>query len=348
MKIGTRRIAALTSLVLAAGLITACGESEAVSEAVATGGDGETVYPLVLDNCGRSVTVDAPPQRVVSLDQDSTEILLSLGLQDRIVGTASWTDPVRENLAEANASVPRLADNAPTYEVVLGTDPDFVTASFGRHYEQGGVADRSRFAESDIETYLAPTDCDNGLSVNGGNPRTSPLTMEALYRTIREMAEVFDVRERGENFVSELQGRLDAATSGRDKTGESIAFWFADTKSPYLAGRTGAPALLAEQVGAKNVYPDLQDDWEAVGWETVVDRDPSVLVLGDLLRNRFTGDKLADKIAFLESDPLTSTMYAVKNKRYISLHGAEMNPSIRMVDAIEKLVVGLNEIGPRS
>ena len=319
-----------------------------MSQTAATGGDGKTVYPLVLDNCGQSVTVDAPPQRVVSLDQDSTEILLSLGLQDRMVGTASWTDPIRENLAEANASVPRLADNAPTYEVVLDTDPDFVTASFGRHYKQGGVADRSRFAESNIETYLAPTDCDNGLSVNGGIPRTTPLTMDALYQTIRETAEVFDVQERGESLISELQGRLDVATSGNDKTGESIAFWFADTKSPYFAGRSGAPALLADQVGATNVYSDLQDDWEAVGWETVVDRDPSVLVLGDLLRNRFPGDKLEDKIAFLESDPVTSTMDAVKNKRYISLHGAEMNPSIRLVDAVEKLTAGLNQIGPRS
>jgi iron complex transport system substrate-binding protein len=348
VKKGTRRVAALSSLVLAAGLITACGESEEVSQTAATGGDGKTVYPLVLDNCGQSVTVDAPPQRVVSLDQDSTEILLSLGLQDRMVGTASWTDPIRENLAEANASVPRLADNAPTYEVVLDTDPDFVTASFGRHYKQGGVADRSRFAESNIETYLAPTDCDNGLSVNGGNPRTTPLTMDALYQTIRETAEVFDVQDRGESLISELQGRLKAATSGNDKTGESIAFWFADTKSPYFAGRSGAPALLADQVGATNVYSDLQDDWEAVGWETVVDRDPSVLVLGDLLRNRFPGDKLEDKIAFLESDPVTSTMDAVKNKRYISLHGAEMNPSIRLVDAVEKLTAGLNQIGPRS
>ena len=58
VKKGTRRVAALSSLVLAAGLITACGESEEVSQTAATGGDGKTVYPLVLDNCGQSVTVD--------------------------------------------------------------------------------------------------------------------------------------------------------------------------------------------------------------------------------------------------------------------------------------------------
>ncbi len=104
---------AVTGLVLVA--LTGCGASEEVPAAsVAEAGEGSTTYPLTLSNCGHDVTVDQAPSRVVSLDQDSTEILLSLGLQDRMVGTASWTDPVRESLADANAQVPRLADNAAT------------------------------------------------------------------------------------------------------------------------------------------------------------------------------------------------------------------------------------------
>ena len=47
--------------------------------------------------------------------------------------------------------------------------------------------------------------------------------------------------------------------------------------------------MLASQVGAPNVFTDLKEDWSAVGWESVVDRDPQVLVLGDLLRDRFPG-----------------------------------------------------------
>lgn len=112
----TRNRAALIALtaVTTASLV-ACGASETVTDEVVATTDGGTTYPLTIDNCGESVTVDAPPQRVVSLDQNSTEILLSLGLEDRLIGSASWTDPVRENLADANETVPRLADNAPTY-----------------------------------------------------------------------------------------------------------------------------------------------------------------------------------------------------------------------------------------
>ena len=324
--------------VLALVPLTGCGASEAVTALDApVDGEGSTSYPLVLENCGHEVTVDAPPQRVVSLDQGSTEILLSLGLADRLVGTASWTDPVLPSLADEEAGVPRLAADAPTYEVLLGADPDFVTASFGRHYREGGVVTRDRLDETGVGSYLSPTDCDHGVSVNGGGSRTEPLTVDALYQEISELAEVFDVPERGDSLVAELRSRAAAATEGLDLHGQTVAFWFADTKTPYVAGGLGSASLLATQAGLRNVFSDSTDDWPAVGWESVVDADPDVLVLGDLQRDRFPGDRLDDKLAFLRTDPLTKDLDAVREGRTIALHGAEMNPSIRFVDALEEI-----------
>lgn len=342
------RILRVTSTAAAAALVmtsTACGPSEPVdqpetdAEAVSpTSGEGATEYPLTLENCGQDVTIESPPERVVSLDQNSTEILLSLGLEDRIVGTASWTDPVLPELAAAEDDVPRLSDDAPTYEVVLDTDPELITASFGRHFAQeGGVASRDRFAETSVETYLSPTDCEDGASINGGGTRTRMLEIETLYSEIRELAEIFDVPSRGEALVEDLQGRAENALDGVDADGATVAFWFADTRTPYMAGAYGSAARLAEMSGMENVFADVADDWPATGWETVVEEDPDVLVLGDLQRARFPGDLLEDKIEFLESDPLTRTLDAVEDQEYIALHGAEMNPSIRFVDGLEKI-----------
>lgn len=329
-------VGALAALALLT--LSGCGASEPLDEpTAAVSGDGGTTYPLVLENCGHETTIAAPPQRIVSLDQNSTEILLSLGLEDRLVGTASWTDPVLDSLADANESVPRLADNAPTYEVLLGADPDFVTASFGRHYNDGGVVTRDRLDETSVASYLSPTDCDNGVSVNGGGTRTTALTIDALYQEIHELAEIFDVTDRGDALVAELQARAAAATEGLDLGGRSVMFWFADTKTPYVAGGLGSAALLASTTGMENVFGEQSDDWPAVGWESVVEADPDVLVLGDLLRARFPGDRLDEKIEFLENDPLTRDLTAVREGRYFSLHGAEMNPSIRFVDGLEKI-----------
>lgn len=345
MSLQTRMLSCFAVALLTVGAVTACGASETVEKASAdASGEGSTTYPLSIENCGVVQTFDAAPSRVVSLDQGSTELLLSLGLADRLVGTASWTDPVDEDLAEANAGVTRLADNAPTYEAVMGTNPDFVTASFGRHLkEQGGVATRERFDESGIPTYLSPTDCDGGQSINGGGKRSSPITMDSLYQEITEMAAVFDVPSRGERLVNELKARVADATARARSSGRTVAFWFADTKTPYIGGGMGSTHLITTTVGAQNPFGDIKDDWSPLTWTSLVERNPDILVLGDLARNRFPGDRLDDKKQFLASDPVTAVMPAVTGQRYVALHGAEMNPSIRMVDGIEKLASWLAE-----
>lgn len=333
------RLALLSLAAVSALALSGCGASEVIEVAAPeVESVGGTEYPLVVENCGRELTIESPPQRIASLDQNSTEILLSLGLEDRVVGTASWTDPVLPSLAAVNEQVPRLADNAPTYEVLLGADPDFVTASFGRHYkDEGGVVSRDRLAETGVVSYLSPTDCEGSVSINGGGSRTQQLSVDALYQEIRDLAAIFDVQERGEELVTELQERTEAALEGVDLGGASTTFWFADTKTPYMAGGFGSASMLATMTGMENSFTDEDDDWVASGWESVVDRSPQILVLGDLQRDRFPGDRLDDKIDFLKSDPLTSTMSAVRNECFIALHGAEMNPSIRYVDGLEKI-----------
>ncbi|MEE2032954.1 ABC transporter substrate-binding protein [Rhodococcus chondri] len=323
--------------------VAGCSSSDTAPDQVGSAVPASTTYPLTIENCGHSVTVDAPPQRAVSLNQGSTEILLSLGLADRMVGTATWTDPVRDNLAADNARVPRLADNKPSFEVVLGTEPDFVSASFGGTLGQGGVAERDQFDRLGVPSYLSPTDCDgkNDDGVNADGNRTEPLTMDSVYKEIRELAAIFDVRERGEGLVGELRQRHEAAAHEIDASNVSLAFWFADTSTPYVAGCCGSSGIITDSVGAKNVFDDTGNEWPQVSWEAVLDRDPTALVLGDLSRRSIAGDALDSKIEFLESDPVTQRLSAVRNKRYIVVNGADMNPSIRTIDGIEKVADAL-------
>lgn len=157
------RCRAAVLLLTPALLLTACGGGSGDNDA-GKGSDKPAAsgHPLTLDNCGHQVTVKSAPQRVVSLNQGTTEILLSLGLADRMAGTATWTDPVAKGLEKANASVPRPADNGPFFEKVLDTEPDFVTASFVSTLGRGGVATREQFEELGVPTYVSPADCAAG------------------------------------------------------------------------------------------------------------------------------------------------------------------------------------------
>ena len=99
-----------------------------------------TAYPLTITNCSQPVTFEKAPEKTVSIGQGMTEILFSLGLSDKIVGTAVWVGPVLPAYEEVNKSIKRLADNDPSFESVAGQEPDLVAAEFEWHVgTQGSV-----------------------------------------------------------------------------------------------------------------------------------------------------------------------------------------------------------------
>lgn len=323
-------------------LLSACGTGSSSGGSAGTGGGTGGV---TLGNCGRKVTVESPPERAVSLNQGTTEILLSLGLADRMVGTATWTDPVLKGLEKANAKVPRMADNQPSFEKALDAEPDFVAASFTSNLSKGGVAPREKFEELGVPTYLSPTDCEGKDNGDGDGARTERLTVDTIYREVRELARIFGVKERGEKLVTELKGRMARAESGVDAGDATVLYWFANQESPYMAGCCGAPGIVSATLGAKNVFDGTKQEWPQVNWETVADRNPDVLVIGDLTRRSETAEGAKEKIAFLESNPATKNMDAVRKKRYVLLSGQAMNPSIRTVEGVEKVAAALRAYG---
>ncbi|MFF1375564.1 ABC transporter substrate-binding protein [Streptomyces sp. NPDC058308] len=339
----TARISAL----LCAGLLalTACGDGSAQNSAHSGGGSADG-YPVTVASCGKEAKVTAPPRRAVSLDQGSTEILLSLGLADRMAGTGTWTDPVLKNLAKDNAKVERLADRYPSLEKVLAKEPDFVSASFLYTVGKGGVADRTKFTELGVPVYVSPTDCagkDNDGA--GDGKRVKTLTMDSVYGEVRDLAKVFGVEKRGEKLIAGMKNRVTAATKDIDASDARLMYWFANSDAPYMAGCCGAPGIITRELGAKNVFDDTREEWPQINWETVADRDPDVIVLGDLTRKSQSAESAAAKIKFLESNPATKNLTAVKKKRYVLLSGQAMNPTIRTVDGIEQVAAALRKFG---
>lgn len=337
----TRMLAVAASLTVGLSL-AACGSDASTKSTAAPDAAG---FPLTMSNCGREITIDSPPERTVSLNQGSTEILLSLGLADRMVGTATWTDPVLEQLAEANESVPRLADQAPSYERVLDANPDFVTASFANTFGEGGVTTPEALEKLGVGAYLSPAECLKDNEGDGDGERESALEIDAIFQEITELSKIYGVPERGTDLVADLQQRMAAAESSAKDNGVSVLYWFANSESPYIAGCCGGPGIISRALDLKNTFDDTTEEWPQINWETIADRNPDVLVLGDLTRKSQTAETGAAKIDYLKKNPVTSQLDAVKNDRFILLTGAELNPSIRTVYALENVARQLTELG---
>ena len=328
-------------------IATACAFTAFLSSAQAAA----TTYPLTITNCGQQVTFDSAPKKTVSIGQGMTEILYSLGLADKVVGTAVWVGPVLPAYAEVNKGIKRLADNDPSFESVVGQEPDLVAAEFEWHVgTQGSVGKREQFAGLGIKTYVSPADCVAKTNTNGGDGVRSELfTMELIYREIAELAEIYDVQDRGSALIDALKKReADAAASlGGSAKDLPIAFWFSSKEvagDAFIAGKNSAPAYILKMLGARNVV-STEEEWPLVGWETIAQANPAVIVIANMDRRRYTADDPKAKIDFLEKDPVTSQLDAVKNRRFVEMDAQSMNPTIRTIDGLEGLAASIKSFG---
>jgi len=331
------------SLTLAA-LVAACFPSSAWAE--------DTTYPLTLENCGRSITFEKAPNRIVSIGQSNTEILLSLGLAEKMVGTGVWFSPVMKEFEAENAKIPRLADNDPSFESVVQQKPDFFTAQYEWHIgPNGSVGTRDQFADLKIPTYIAPADCvakDN--SGGGDGVRLQMFTMDLIYQEILDLARIFDVNDRGEALVAKLKQRETAAiatASGAAGKNVTMAFWFSSPKIPgdsYIAGINGGAGYIMHILGAKDII-DLKDEWPLVSWERVTSANPTVLVIAEMSRRRYPADSAEAKRAFLKTDAVASQMEAVQKNRIITIDAQAMDPGIRTIEGVEQVAQGLKAFG---
>lgn len=327
--------------------VTACGQPSTVSSDTSTSqGSTSTLFPMTMANCGRKFTVASQPQRIVSLNQGTTEILLSLGLAKQMVGTATWTDPVLPSLAGENAQVRRLADNNASFETVIAQRPDLVTASFANTLSDSGSGSYEKFGQLKVPAYMSFVECQKAAFKSGSSDgrRSTPVTMADIDHDITDIAALTGTQSRGKKLVESLDKRMQAVHPVAGGKRVTVAYWFANSESPYVAGGLGAPGLISKQLGLSNVYAAQKDEWPQVGWEDFAAKDPDVIVLGDLTRKSQTAETAAAKIAFLESNPVTKKMDAVKNKRFIAVPGGDMNPSIRTVDGAEAVAAGLAKL----
>ena len=308
-----------------------------------------THYPLTVENCGTPLTFQHAPNRIVTIGQADSEMFYALGLGDKLVGTSLWFNDVLPKYKAQNDKVERLADNDPSFEAVIGKRPELVTAQLEWMVgPQGVVGTREQFQELNIPTYLMPSDCEGKDNLVGADgTRLQPFTLDTVYKSINQLAEIFDVQARGEQLNAELKARLATSTAALNRDAlkhTSAMFWFSSADldiDPYVAGRKGIPDFMLNTLGVRNVVAS-DEEWPTVGWETIAKANPTFLIIARMDRRRFPADDYQKKLEFLRTDPVTRNMDAVRHNRIIILDAHAMQASLRMFDGLETLATAIN------
>ena len=316
--------------------VTDTSGSSSESPAGTDSGAGKrTVYPLTIENytvSGESLEAepkqqvfDKAPERVVANTQAVAELLIKLGLVDKLVGVAAlYGDPDPEVPAEEFAKVPVLSEGYVSKEIVVGANPDLVMGRAGLFADADwGVGTVEGLNELGIRTYIHNT------SLPGA-------TLDSLYRDITEIGQIFDIQEKAEEYLEKLQHRV---ASLKEKYGNESTLKFAivnDIGDGNISVDSGTYDSFQHDVLAliqlKNAFQGIEG-WEA-SIEQLVAEKPDVLLL-----SYYKGaPDPQSTIDAIYANPALQEIPAVQNKRiYVIDFNAFWGYGDQIIGAVEKL-----------
>jgi len=242
--------------------------------------------PVTLtDQTGRTVTLDAPAETIVSCYYVSSYAVMALGLSDHLVGIENKADtrPIYSLSAPEFLELPAVGTmKESNVELIASLNPDLVIMP-------------QKLAES------AETLTGLGLDVILVNPENH----EDLCGMLSLIGDACGVSDRAVELITYYGAQMDALDAATAGTEEPTVYMGGN--SSYL---TTAPAdmyqsSLIDIAGGINAGADLEGDyWTEVSYETILVYDPDVIVIPS------GADYTADDIA---NDAQLSSLTAVQN-----------------------------------
>ncbi len=348
----TRIAAGLAAALLGLGMLTGCGASGTGQETEQTQGKEETqqeseqagtpasetsvpetaasetpssetkgpesaggvTVSNTLDGTDFDVTYEAP-QRIVSTAGFTTEMLLALGLEDKIVGYSYMDNEIYPEYKEAFDKLTCLSDTNPSREVLLEAEPDFLTGWASAFSDKNFNLDFCE--ENGIKPYVPKVEGENA-------------SIGQVYEDLRNLGEIFGVQERAEEVIAHMEeqiGSVEEVVKGQEPV--SVFIYDSGEDEAYTLGSGLASDMIAA-AGGKNVFEGDFNYWGAVSWESVLEADPQYIIVMDYL----AGGDLQEKIDFLNTNEALQDVDAVKNGNIFSLGLTDVTGGVRNAEAI--------------
>jgi iron complex transport system substrate-binding protein len=277
--------------------------------------DPVTIYPVTLtDDSGRDVTLEAEPERIISLAPSNTEIACALDACDRLVGVPEFRDGYPADVLDTIEDLPVVVSFGPVdREKIVAAEPDLILA-----------AGNELTPSTDIEALA-----ELGYPVLVLYPES----LDEVGEDIELVGEALDAQAEAAKVTSDMAdtvATVEAAVADADRprTFYEVSIF---EGTIYTAGEDSFLASLVDTAGGEPITGDAQTT--AIALEDLVTADPEVIVLGDAAYDRtITADAVAKRSGW-------DDMTAVGEGRVIPLPEDILitRPGPRVVDGLEAL-----------
>jgi len=266
-------------------------------------------YPItVSDNFGSEVTIEEPPQRIVSLSPCNTEILFAMGAGDQVVGGTTYDTypPEAVNLSKIGGF------STVDIEAVINLTPDLVLAEYGNGEETVNALKNLNLTVVSLNPKTLDDILDNILLVGNitGNDEASLLLTT-------------DMKQEIEN--------IGAQTKDIPDFNKPTVLYIVWHDPMYAAGTGSYPNDLLTIAGGMNIVDG--DGWPIIDLEQIIDSNPEIIICSGMGGGSYTIME-----AITENEVL-STVDAIKNNKVYPIS----DPNV-MELAGPRIVEGLTEL----
>lgn len=278
-----------------------------------------------LDGKDYTFTMKDAPKRAVSLNHATTEMMLALGLADKMVGTAFKEEPIYESLQSEYDKVPVMAEKFPSYETFMAAKPDFATGWPSTFTKRGIPA--AQLVSAGVNIFVPQSMIDTDA------------TLDTLFNDMLMFGKIFHVEDKAQQWVDNEKSKLQAVIdSAKGKPEKRVFLFDSEDEQPFTVFK-GYTTNVLQLVGIHNVMADLGVDrtWSKASWESVAQANPDYIIICDYGNSMRNNDDFNQKVARLKANPALAQVSAVKNNRFIRVKLSEICPGVRTVDALARI-----------
>lgn len=255
----------------------------------------------------------APPRRIVSTAPSITESLFALGLGERVVGVSTYCHYPPET-----ASLPKVGTYLrPNVERIAALQPELVI-----------LLKQPQGVEEQLRRLALPV-----LLVEHGD-------LERMFAAIEAIGEAGGVAARARELTGRIRARLDEIrTRTRHRPRRSLLFVVGRTpgrlEGLIAVGRGSYLNAIIDIAGGRNVLADSPVDYPKISLETVLARNPDVIVdMGEMAETKGVTEERKQQVVALWRQ--RSSLQAVAAGRvYAVASDIFVVPGPRVVEAAE-------------
>ena len=310
----------MSTIALTFGL-TGCGENPNPQPAATS----EVSWTEMLDGQEVTAKVDKIPARAISMSQATTEMMLALGLEDKMVGTAMKEEEIYPPLQASYEKVKVLAEKWPSYETFMAENPDFATGWEVAFTKRGIPAER--ITSQNVPIYVP------------SSMQKLDADLNTVFEDMQKYGEIFGVTDAATAWVDAQKKMLGNVQSKiKDLPHKKVFVYDSSDGQPFTAFK-GYTTNILKLIGADNVMEGAGVDktWAATSWESVVAADPEYIIIADYSNGVRNDDDFQEKVATIKNNPQLQNVTAVRENHFIKVRLSEITPGVRTVESLKHL-----------